>query len=57
MDLADSRTLLLASLGAPVTMAVVHAHPTVAKLHRLVGLSEGMPKDGAFARQAKRKFC
>ena len=34
----------------------VHSHPAVGKLHKLVALSESLQADGAFARQARRKY-
>ena len=43
------------SLGL-VTAEMASAHAAAGKLLQLVLLSEGMPKDEAFARQARRKF-
>ena len=45
-----------ATVGA-VTMGVVRFNPAADKTQRLVALSESMPKDAAFARQARRKFA
>ena len=39
-----------------VTLNVVNASRAVGKAHRLVVLSEGVPKDAMFARQLRRKF-
>ena len=39
-----------------VSMDLVHSHPAVSKLHKLVALSESLHADGAFARQARRKY-
>ena len=39
-----------------VTMEVVNASDAARKAHKLVTLSEKMPADAAFARQARRKF-
>ncbi len=39
-----------------VTLDTLHASESVAKLLKLVGLSEGMVVDSAFARQVRRKF-
>ena len=44
-----------ATVGA-VTMGVVRFNAVADKTQRLVALSESMPKDAAFARQARRKF-
>ena len=40
-----------------VTLESVHSSPVVGAVHRLIALSERMPKDAMFARQARRKFC
>ena len=39
-----------------VTMEVVNASDGARRLHKLISLGEMMPKDGMFARQARRKF-
>ena len=39
-----------------VTMDLVHSNRTVAKLHKLVALSEQLKADSAFSRQARRKY-
>ena len=39
-----------------VTMQTVSTSPAMGKAHRLVALSEGMPKDAMFSRQLRRKF-
>ena len=44
-----------ASCGV-VTMEFVNANRALGKAHKLVALSEGMPKDATFARQLRRKF-
>ena len=45
-----------ATAGFVVTMEIVHTSDAAGKLHKLVTLSEKMPADAAFARQARRKF-
>ena len=40
-----------------VTTETVNAPRAVGKMHKLIALSEGMPEDGAFARQLRRKFA
>ena len=45
-----------ATVGA-VTANVVRFNPAADKTQRLMALSESMPKDAAFARQARRKFA
>ena len=37
-------------------MEMVNANRAVSKAHKLVALSEGMPKGATFARQLRRKF-
>ena len=44
-----------AACGA-VTMQIVNTSPAMGKAHRLVALSEGMPRDSMFSRQLRRKF-
>ena len=39
-----------------VTMEIVHTNDVARKVHKLVTLSEKMPTDATFARQARRKF-
>ena len=39
-----------------VTMAVINASDAARTAHKLITLSEKMPTDAAFARQARRKF-
>ena len=39
------------------TLELIHTNPQATKAFKLVTLSEGMAKDKAFARQAKRKFA
>eukprot|EP01045_Picozoa_sp_COSAG04_P024592 COSAG04_NODE_3092_length_3180_cov_13.050957_1_plen_117_part_00 len=39
-----------------VTMDIVHTNDAARKAHKLVTLSEKMPTDATFARQARRKF-
>ena len=39
-----------------VTMEIVNTSPAMGKAHRLVALSEGMPRDAMFSRQLRRKF-
>ena len=39
-----------------VTLNVVNASRAAGKAHKLVVLSEGVPKDAMFARQLRRKF-
>ena len=39
-----------------VTLEWVQSSEVVSKLHKLIVLSEKMPKDAMFARQARRKF-
>ena len=45
-----------ASFGM-VTMETVHTNRVVGKMHKLVAVSEGMPKDAMLARQLRRKFA
>jgi hypothetical protein len=45
-----------AELGHLVTKDMLVSIPATAKLYKLVCLSENMPGDAAFARQARRKF-
>ena len=47
---------LRASVEA-VTMELVHTNSAAGKAHMLVSLSEGLPKDAALARQARRKLA
>ena len=51
-DFIDVRS----TFGA-ATLDVVRSNPAADKIKRLVALSESMPKDAAFARQARRKFA
>ena len=51
-DFIDVRS----TFGA-ATLDVVRSNPAADKTKRLVALSESMPKDAAFARQARRKFA
>ena len=39
-----------------VTMEAVNANRAIGRLHKLVALGEGMPRDAMFARQLRRKF-
>jgi len=39
-----------------VTMEAVNANCAIGKVHKLVALGEGMPRDAMFARQLRRKF-
>ena len=41
---------------AVVTAELASANRAVGQLHKLIVLSEGVSKDGTFARQARRKF-
>ena len=45
-----------ASFGV-VTMETVHTNRVVGKMHKLIAVSEGMPKDAMLARQLRRKFA
>ena len=45
-----------AELGHLVTKEMLVSIPATAKLYKLVCLSDNMPGDAAFARQARRKF-
>jgi|EP01043_Picozoa_sp_COSAG02_P014801 hypothetical protein len=40
-----------------VTLEWIQSSDVVSKLHNLIVLSQRMPKDAMFARQARRKFC
>ena len=40
-----------------VTMETVHTNRVVGKMHKLIAVSEGMPKDAMLARQLRRKFA
>ena len=42
-------------MGVPTPETVHHFEPA-ARLHKLLALSAGIEADGAFARQARRKF-
>ena len=44
------------SMCEVVTLEWVQSSEVVSKLHKLIVLSEKMPQDGMFARQARRKF-
>ena len=55
-DILADFIALRASL-AVVTMDHVVTNPVAGKVHQLVALSEGLGKDGVFARQARRKVC
>ena len=46
---------LRSSMGV-VTLEAVTTSESAGKLLRLVGLSEGVATDGAFARQVRRKY-
>ena len=39
-----------------LTREAVQSSPTMSRLHKLIVLSEKMPQDAMFARQARRKF-
>ena len=39
-----------------VTMEAVNANRAIGRVHKLVALGEGMPRDAMFARQLRRKF-
>ena len=39
-----------------VTMEAVNANRAIDRVHKLVALGEGMPRDAMFARQLRRKF-
>ena len=39
-----------------LTREAVQSNPAMSRLHKLIVLSEKMPQDGMFARQARRKF-
>ena len=41
---------------AALTREAVQSNPAMSRLHKLIVLSEKMPQDGMFARQARRKF-
>jgi hypothetical protein len=46
---------LKSSMGV-VTLEAMHAYKAASQLSKLVALSEGVVADGAFARQARRKY-
>eukprot|EP01047_Picozoa_sp_COSAG01_P046466 COSAG01_NODE_4365_length_5094_cov_1.949750_8_plen_192_part_00 len=52
-DYLELQAVMMAGGGVVAEMA--HASEAVAKLLKLVGLSEGIAADGAFARQVRRK--
>ena len=52
-DYMELRSLM--GCGATVTAEMAHSSGAVAKLLKLIGLSEGIAADKAFARQARRK--
>lgn len=54
-DLCADFLDLKSSMGT-VAVEMVHSLGVASKVHRLVGLSEGLARDGSFARQLKRKF-
>ena len=54
MDWCPASTI--GSIISATFRQVARASAAVAKLHRLVVLSEGVTKDATFARQARRKF-
>ena len=39
-----------------VTVEAVNANRAIGRVHKLVALGEGMPRDAMFARQLRRKF-
>ena len=43
-------------VGVLVTLETTFTNENASKLLKLVGLSEGIAADGAFARQARRKY-
>ena len=47
---------LKSSVGVLITPEAIAANENAAKLVKLVGLSEGVVADAAFARQARRKY-
>ena len=47
---------LKSSANGAVTLDVVHTNASASTLLRLIGLSEGVAADSAFARQARRKY-
>ena len=54
-DLCADYLELTSSVGVPTPETVHHFEPA-ARLHKLLALSAGIEADGAFARQARRKF-
>jgi hypothetical protein len=57
-DLCADFFEMRAAAGGALTQQVAHSSPgsVAAKLTKLVGVSEGLASDAAFARQARRKF-
>ncbi len=57
-DLCADFFEMQAAAGGALTQQVAHSSPggVAAKLVKLVGVSEGLASDAAFARQARRKF-
>ena len=60
-DLCADYFKLKASVAAVLASELVHfspghAYSAVAKLAKLIGVSEGVALDGSFARQARRNF-
>ena len=53
--MADCDALTRAAVQHLRTYLIL-SNPVVSKLHKLIVLSEKMPQDGMFARQARRKF-
>eukprot|EP01046_Picozoa_sp_COSAG06_P007138 COSAG06_NODE_344_length_17074_cov_116.626510_17_plen_54_part_00 len=43
--------------GLVMTLEVAHLSEAASKLLKLISLSEGIPTDAAFARQARRKLA
>jgi hypothetical protein len=56
-DLLADYLELKASYGGTVTLEIVQSNEVARGLLKLVGVSEGLAADAAFARQCRRKFC
>ena len=54
---ADFVELSATVAGGVVTKEMAIAHEAVAKIAKLVSLSEHIESDASFARQTRRKFC
>jgi hypothetical protein len=54
--IADYLELRSLMAGSTVTRDTANSSEAVGKLLKLIGLSEGIAADGAFARQARRKY-